>query len=65
VSHARSTEGAVIKSTAKVMRGLMFRECERSKRGLIRVQIKDDGVTMKVRKWNYRERRWGKWRELT
>lgn len=41
---------------------LTFKPEEKSRRGIVRVQMKTFGAVLKVRKWNYRKKRWGAWR---
>lgn len=40
---------------------LTFKTTEKSRRGVVRVQMKVIVGVLKVRKWNYRSKRWGRW----
>lgn len=50
-----------IHTKADKMKGVFFLKPERSKRGMVRVQLRDKAGALTVRKWNYTQRRWGKW----
>lgn len=52
-----------IKTKAASMAGIKFDPAEKS-RNLVRVQIKDVAGALKVRKWNYRTKKFGKWAPL-
>lgn len=54
---------STLKSKASTMAGLKFSPSEKKKE-LVRVRIKDFDGVLKVSKWNYRARRWGKWAPL-
>lgn len=53
-----------IKTKADKMAGIFFDKTERSRRGVVRVQIKDKAGALMVRKWNYHTKRWGKWANI-
>lgn len=54
---------AELKTKAAAMAGLTFSASEK-KKNLVRVRIKDFDGALKVSKWNYKARRWGKWAPL-
>ncbi len=46
------------------MAGLFFTKTERSRRGLVRVQLRDKAGVIMVRKWDYTKKKWNKWANL-
>lgn len=53
-----------IHTKADRMAGITFSKPEKSSRGMVRVQIKGAAGKLRLRKWNYVRRAWGKWEPL-
>lgn len=54
------TAGPVGPGFSSAAKGLTFKPAEK-KGDKVRVQLKSFGDLLKVRKWNYREKRWSRW----